>query len=271
MVFSKGGYVSLPVVLAAFLLGRKIILHESDSRMGLANRITAKLAKKVCVAFPALLKKNKKYILTGNPLRKEILEGNKIEGYKITGFTSKLPVLLVWGGSQGAEQINHLFKADFERFTKHFQVVHITGQGKRRAKSEERRAQPKMLTAHRSPLTAENYVSFEYIGEELKHIYAITDLVIGRAGANSLFEIALLQLPNLIIPLQNADQLKNAKYFEEKKAALVYHKSQNLFDLTWNLWQDKDLKSSMEKHLKALATPRAAEEIADLILVSSEQ
>jgi len=246
VVFSKGGYVSLPVVLAAFLLRRKIILHESDARMGLANRMSAKLANKVCVAFPGLLKHGKKYVFTGNPIRQEILGGSRKKGYELTGFNSKLPVILVWGGSQGAQEINGLLMANLDRFTHYFQVIHIAG--------------------NKSPLsTTKNYASFEYI-EDLKDIYALTDMVIGRAGANSLFEIAWLQLPNVIVPLSNADQLQNARYFEEKKASVVYHKGQNLFDITWNLWQNEDQKARMKQHLKELSSPHATEEIADLIL-----
>lgn len=250
VVFSKGGYVSLPVVLAASLLRIKIILHESDSRMGLTNRITARLATTVCVAFENLVR-DKTYHLTGNPIRQSTLEGNKKEGYKLSSFNSDLPVLLVWGGSQGAKQINDLLLADFDRFIKHFQIIHITGKGKLKFKKH----------AH--------YQAFEYLDEhQLKHIYAITDLVIGRAGANSLFEIALLKKPNLIIPLANADQLNNANYFEKKEAALVYRAGDNLFDLTHELWQNKVLKSSMQKALQKLSTPIAADEIADLILAS---
>ena len=248
VVFSKGGFVSLPVVLAAFILRRKIILHESDSRMGLANRISAKLATKVCVGFPELAGKSKKYVLTGNPIRSDILSGKTEEGYKLTGFSQKLPILLVWGGSQGAAQINALIDENFEKWVKHFQIVHITGAGKSIKKEHP------------------HYIRFEYLNEELKHIYAITDMIIGRAGANSLFEIAALQKPNIIIPLQNADQLLNATYFEKMGAALVFKKGADLFDLASNLWQNKALQSGMKSALKKLARPEAADEIARIIL-----
>ena len=248
VVFSKGGYVSLPVVLAASLLRIKTVLHESDSRMGMANRIAAKLASKVCVAFPDLERSYSKAVLTGNPIRHEILNGEKDVGYKLTGFNQKLPVILIWGGSQGAQQINELLLADFDNFVEHFQIVHIAGAGKTINKSHP------------------HYKSYEYLGEELKDIYAITDMIVGRAGANSIYEVALLQKPNIIIPLTNADQLKNAHYFEEMGATHVYKNEENLFDVSRSLWQNHDLKSSMKQSLKKLSRPNAAADIASLLL-----
>lgn len=268
VVFSKGGYVSLPVVFAAFLMRIPIILHESDSRMGLTNRLTARLAKRVCVAFESLLK-SPKYCLTGNPIRSDILKGDAKTGYELTGFDDKLPVLLVWGGSQGAQQINDLLMADLERFTSCFQVIHITGKGKcevRGARCDE----DSNAALHTPHSTLKNYISFEYLGNELRDIYAITDLMIGRAGANSLFEIASLQKPNIIIPLQNSDQRGNAGYFEKKGAAWVYQKGDNLFEMTLDLWQNKALQSQMKKALKELSHPHAAEKIVKLIFEFKE-
>jgi len=248
VVFSKGGFVGLPVVLAAFILRRKIILHESDSRMGIANRISSKLANHVCVAFPNLLKKNKKYRMTGNPIRPEIATGSATEGFKLTGFKKSLPVLLVWGGSQGAFQINQMIEEEFKELTREFQIVHITGKGK----------SIKKRSLH--------YVHFEYLDENLKHIYAITDLVIGRAGANSLYEIAYLKKPNIIIPLKNADQIKNADYFSRNGASIIHTKENSLFEVTHDLWQNKALQNQMRKSLGKIVEKNANEEIAKLIL-----
>lgn len=248
VIFSKGGYVSLPVVMAAFLLRQKIILHESDSRMGMANRIASKLASTVCVAFPNLLKKGNKYRMTGNPIRPEIATGSANKGYKITGFKKGLPVLLVWGGSQGAAEINEMIADDFANFTHAFQIIHITGKGK----SIEKKSA--------------NYVHFSYLNEELKHIYAITDLVIGRAGANSLYELAYLQKPNIIIPLSNTDQLSNARYFEERGAGIVYKDTDRLFDLAYDLWQNNALQEEMKKSLNQISGGGANQEIVKIIL-----
>lgn len=256
VVFSKGGYVSLPVAMAAFGLRIPLVLHESDSRMGLANRLVARVARRVCVAFPALEKKGKKYRFTGNPVRSEILSGDPKKSYQLTGFNSKKPVLLVWGGSQGAAQVNKLLLSDLEKFTAHFQVIHITGKDK----------------SPNSQLPTPNaYKAFEYVGKELKDLYAITSLVIGRAGANSLAEIALLQKPNILIPLGNTDQLNNALYFKQAGAAVVYQEGQNLFDITFDLWQNEGLKSKMKSALAQLATPEAADQITTLILTTKKQ
>jgi len=248
VIFSKGGFVSLPVVLAGFVLRQKIILHESDSRMGIANRIAARLATVVCVAFPNLLKKERKYRMTGNPIRAEIAKGSAAQGYKLTGFKKDLPVLLVWGGSQGAAEINHLIEQDFDAFVKEFQIVHITGPGKNISRKHP------------------HYVPFEYLDQDLKHIYAITDLVVGRAGANSLYELAYLRMPNIIIPLGNTDQLNNARYFEEKGAGLIYKKGSKLFDLVHDLWQNKALQTKMKEAMKEISGKDATSEIVNLIL-----
>ncbi len=248
VIFSKGGYVSVPVAFAAFILRRPIILHESDSRMGIANRITSKIAKKICVAFPDLLNQNKKFILTGNPIRSEILGGNPNTGYQLTGLNPNRPIVLVWGGSQGAQQINEIIERDFNRLKIHFQIIHITGKGKE------------------INIKDPAYCTFEYIGEDLKHIYAITDFIIGRAGANSLYEIALIQKPNIVIPLKNADQQMNAEYFEKNGATVVLRENHNLYDLLIALYNNPDKQESMKESLKSIAKPNATEEIAKLIL-----
>lgn len=247
VIFSKGGYVSLPVAFAAFVLRRPIILHESDSRMGIANRIASKIAKKVCVAFPDL-QTSDKFILTGNPIREEILDGSAETGYQITGLSPHRPVILVWGGSQGAQQINEMIERDFYRLKNHFQIIHVTGEGKE------------------IDIKDPAYRSFEYIGEDLKHIYAITDFVVGRAGANSLFELALMEKPNIVIPLKNLDQQKNAEYFEQNGATIVLREGHELYDLLIALYNHPDKSESMKECLRSIAHPNATEEIVELIL-----
>lgn len=246
-VFSKGGYVSLPVVLAAFCLRKRIILHESDSRMGLANRISSYLADTVCVSFPNLLSA-KKMQLTGNPIREEIRHGSKAKGYKLTGFSSDHPVILVWGGSQGAREINGMIQKDFSRLTKSFQIIHITGASK---------------SVH--PDT-DRYKTFEYLDQGLPHIYAITDIVVGRAGANSLYELAAVKKPNVLIPLPNADQQLNARYFASKGAGIIMEKEDSLYDLLYDLWSNPGQRELMAESLGAIARPKAAHRIAELIL-----
>lgn len=188
--------------------------------------------------------------MTGNPIRPEIATGRVKEGYKLTGFKKGLPVLLVWGGSQGATEINDMIQDDFESFTREFQIIHITGPDKKISKKHS------------------NYIHYEYLKEELKHIYAITDLVIGRAGANSIYELAFLKKPNILIPLGNADQLNNAKYFKEKGASIVHEGAGSLFDLAYNLWQNEALREKMKKSLSEISRKGGSEELVKIILES---
>lgn len=247
LVFSKGGYVSLPVAFAAFLFRVPVILHESDSTMGLSNRLVSKIARRICISFPGVAK-GKKVVFTGNPVRLSLQDGQRAEGYRLTGFNPKKPVVLIWGGSLGAQQINDLILSEIDRLTAHFQVIHITGRGKK------------------APVKHKNYYAREYADQELKHLYAITDLVAGRAGANSLYELALMKKPNICLPLAiNQDQQKNALYFQKNGAAIVWKEGEKLSDLLLDLWKDKAKYQSMQKALETLSTPRAAKDIADLI------
>ena len=207
IVFSKGGYVSFPVVLAAAKLNIPVILHESDVVPGLANKIMAKFSKKICVSF----EETKKYfhdhadkiVVTGNPVRKEVLKGGIQKGYKLTGFKRTKAVLLVIGGSQGARQINDLIRASLDELLKKFQIVHIRGKGNLDISIKKN-----------------GYKQFEYLHEEMKDVYAISDLIVSRGGANSLFEIANLKKKAVIIPLatdaSRGDQIENAKVFANK-------------------------------------------------------
>lgn len=247
VIFSKGGYVALPVTFAAWMCRKPVILHESDGRMGLANRIASKFASKICVAFPDLANCSK-CILTGNPIRSSILNGDKSEGYKLTGFNAGKAVLLVWGGSLGAQKINELLEKNFEKLKRHFQIVHITGKGKG------------------TNIQNENYCTFEYINEELKHIYAITDFVVGRAGANSIYEVALMEKPNMLLPLKNADQQKNAAYFEKTGASIILHNEDRIYDTLVALLENKQKQEDMKEALRSVSRPNAVKDIAKLIL-----
>ena len=249
-VFTKGGYVSLPVAFAAFLLRRPVILHESDRVMGLSNRIVAKLAKKVCVGFPDVMQDTEKVVFTGNPVRLSIRDGNARKGYEITGFHPERPIVLFWGGSQGAQEINAMVEQSFSHLKSNFQIIHITGHGKQ--------------TEIRDP----SYIQFEYLGDELEHIYAITDLVVGRAGANSLYELAFMKKPNILIPLKSAahqHQLLNAEYFERMGASIIL-RDQPLHEILMALWHSPEKREQMEEVLSNVAKPDAADKIAEIIL-----
>jgi len=208
VVFSKGGYVAVPVVIAARILKLPVISHESDVSPGLANKISFKFSKQICLSFEetkSFLSKSllKKVIVTGNPVRESILQGNAESGHKFTGLDMHRPVILVMGGSLGAKQINDLVRDSLNELLKRYQVVHITGKGNLD------------LGVHK-----EGYRQYEFLDEPLKDIFAMSEMVVSRGGANSLFELALMQKKVLIIPLalhaSRGEQIANAQVFVRK-------------------------------------------------------
>jgi len=203
VVFSKGGFVSVPVVLGAWLNKVPVIIHESDMTPGLANKISLPFANKICVTFPETVAhmRSAKVVHVGAVIREEILQGNAERGRSRIRFDKKSPVLLIMGGSLGARKINEAVRKNIHELTKTFQIVHICGKGQVDATTEHPR-----------------YMQFEYIHEDLSDILAMTDLVISRAGSNSIFEFLALGKPMLLIPLSRAssrgDQILNAESFQ---------------------------------------------------------
>ena len=205
IVFSKGGYVSVPVVRAAASLKVPCIIHESDMTPGLANKLCIPVAKKVCCNFPETMQyiPEDKAVLTGSPIREELSKGNKIAALDLCGFDANTPVIMVIGGSLGAANVNKAVRDALPELLKDFQVVHICGKDKI----------DNML------LTTKGYKQFEYVKAELKDIFAMADVVISRAGANAICELLALQKPNLLIPLMagsRGDQILNARSFESQ-------------------------------------------------------
>ncbi len=225
VVFSKGGFVSVPVVRAAGSLGIPCIIHESDMTPGLANKLCIPVAKKVCCNFPETFSMlpASKAVLTGSPIRQELASGSKEAGYKLCGFNSSKPVIMVIGGSLGSAAINQAVRDVLPELLKDFQVVHLCGKEK----------MDNLL------LTTEGYKQFEYIKSELKDLFAIADIVISRAGANAISELLALKKPNILIPLPAAssrgDQVLNAKSFESQGFSIVIDED----DLTNKLFLEK--------------------------------
>jgi UDP-N-acetylglucosamine--N-acetylmuramyl-(pentapeptide) pyrophosphoryl-undecaprenol N-acetylglucosamine transferase len=204
VLFSKGGFVSVPVVLGAWLNKVPVIIHESDVTPGLANRISIPFATGVYTTFletEKYLPKGKTHYV-GPIVRQELKHGNAERGRAFCRFTDKKPVLLIMGGSLGARQINQTVRAALGELTGYFQIVHICGKGH-------------IDSSFQSPL----YRQYEYIQEELPDVLAMSDIVISRAGANSIFEFLFLRKPMLLIPLtkeqSRGDQLVNARSFKE--------------------------------------------------------
>lgn len=216
VIFSKGGFVSVPVVLAGKRCKVPVIIHESDMTPGLANKIAIPSAAKVCCNFPETLKSlpEGKAVLTGSPIRQELLSGNKIAAMDMCHFTSDKPVILVIGGSLGAVAVNNAVREALTELLKDFQIIHLCGKGK----------------MDESLKDVEGYCQFEYIKNELRNLFALADIVISRAGANAICELLALHKPNLLIPLSanasRGDQILNARSFERQGFSLVLEEEQ---------------------------------------------
>lgn len=216
VIFSKGGFVSVPVVLAGKRCKVPVIIHESDMTPGLANKIAIPTAAKVCCNFPETLKSlpEGKAVLTGSPIRQELLSGNKIAAMDMCHFTSDKPVILVIGGSLGAVAVNNAVREALPELLKDFQIIHLCGKGK----------------MDESLKDVEGYCQFEYIKNELRNLFALADIVISRAGANAICELLALHKPNLLIPLSanasRGDQILNARSFERQGFSLVLEEEQ---------------------------------------------
>ena len=205
VIFSKGGFVSVPVVMAGKKCKVPTIIHESDMTPGLANKLSIPSATKVCCNFPETVKllPADKAVLTGSPIRQELLEGDKEKARSFTGLSPDKPVILIIGGSLGAAAINDAVRSNLPEILKEFQIIHLCGRGK---------LDPTLNNIS-------GYVQYEYIKDELKDLFALTDIVISRAGANAICELLALHKPNLLIPLSanasRGDQILNANSFKK--------------------------------------------------------
>lgn len=211
VVFSKGGFVSVPVVRAAYQLKIPAVCHESDMTPGLANKICIPMATKVCCNFPETVNDlpQNKAILTGTPIREELLSGDRNRALSFTGLTGKKPVIMVIGGSLGAQAVNEAVRAALPELLKKYEIVHLCGKGK----------------TDESLNGTEGYRQYEYIKEELPDLFALADVAISRAGANAICELLALKKPNLLIPLSakasRGDQILNARSFEKQGFSAV--------------------------------------------------
>ena len=215
VVFSKGGFVSVPVVYGAHFNHVPVVTHESDLTPGLANKLCLPFASAQCCTFPEAVKYAKgKGVYTGTPLRPEIFEGDRERGLKTFGLNANLPVLMVVGGSSGAQAINECVREALPQLTQGFQVLHLCGRGN----LSDRLAGSK------------NYVQVEYLDHEMADAYACADVLISRAGSNSLCEILALKKPALLIPYpmgaSRGDQILNAESFEKRGLSRVMQQDQ---------------------------------------------
>lgn len=211
IVFSKGGFVSVPVVVAAKSRHIPCVIHESDMTPGLANKICIPCAQRVCTNFPETMKHipSEKAVLTGSPIRQELFHGDRDRGLKFCGFNSNKPVLLIIGGSLGSVRVNEAVRAILPQLLKKFQIIHLCGKGK----------------IDDTLMKVTGYAQFDYIKEELSDLMAAADIVISRAGANAICELLALRKPNILIPLSaqasRGDQILNAASFEKQGYSIV--------------------------------------------------
>ena len=232
VVFSKGGFVSVPVVRAAASLKIPCIIHESDMTPGLANKLCIPVSRKICCNFPETfdMLPPEKAVLTGSPIREELSTGNKEAGLAFCGFNHEKPVIMVMGGSQGAAAVNQAIRDALPKLLEKYQVVHLCGKDK----------MDNLL------LTVPGYKQFEYSKEEMKDLLAMADLVISRSGANAISEILALRKPNILIPLPSGrgDQLLNADSYEAQGFSIVINEddltTKVLLQKVEELWQNKE-------------------------------
>lgn len=255
VAFAAGGFAAVPPLLAARLLGKPAVIHQQDVLPGLANRILAPFAARVTVTFPPSLGHfpRSKSCLTGNPVRREILEGDPQEARRIFGLSDRLPVLLVTGGGTGALGLNRLVAEAAASLVECCQVIHITGRGK----------------GVETPDLGPAYRQVEFLTSEMAHVLAIADLVISRAGLSTLTELAALGKPSLLIPMPHSHQGANAMAFADGGAALVFQEEgltpKRLAEEIRALLQDERRLAELGERARSLMPAGAEARIADVI------
>jgi UDP-N-acetylglucosamine--N-acetylmuramyl-(pentapeptide) pyrophosphoryl-undecaprenol N-acetylglucosamine transferase len=235
VVFSKGGYVALPVVYAARILKIPVIAHESDLSIGLANKLSSKFCKTVYTSFFESSKKLKNGFYSGSPIREELFSADKNTALKDYGFDNNKKVILVLGGGSGSRAINIYLRDSLDILLKEYNILHICGK------------------SNLSNLTKKGYHEFEFIND-MAAAYACSDFIISRAGSNTLFEIILLKKPSIIIPLpkdsSRGDQIENALYFESRGLCKIIMQEnlnkENLISAIKSLNKDTDLKKALQ-------------------------
>lgn len=253
IVFSKGGFVSVPVVLAAKKYKIPVIIHESDMTPGLANKLSISSATLICHNFPETSEylPKEKAILTGSPIREELRHGNKFTGLDLCGFSANKPVVMVVGGSLGAKAINNSVRDALPELLKTYQIVHLCGKGK--------------LDETLTDITG--YKQFEYIKEEMKDLFAMADLIVSRAGANAICEIQALCKPNILIPLpataSRGDQILNAASFEKQGFSKVVAEedvtTKNLIDAIHEVYNDR------QNYINAMSEAKTSDAVSTII------
>ena len=253
VVFSKGGFVTVPVVIAASRSKVPTFIHESDMTPGLANKISIPFATKVCCNFPETVSElpADKAVLTGTPIRQELLSGNPQKALAFTGLSNDKPVIMVIGGSLGAVAVNNAVRAVLPELLKDFQVIHLCGKGK----------------LDESLKDTKGYVQYEYIKKELADLFALADVVISRAGANAICEISALKKPNLLIPLSarasRGDQILNARSFQRLGYSVVLEEEEITNEKMLNAIHE--LYENRSQYTDAMAKSKQTDSIEQIV------
>ena len=263
IIFSKGGFVAVPVVIAASMKNIPVVSHESDLTPGLANKLSAPFCTKLCVTFRESLNyiKDNKGVLTGTPIREEILNGSAIKGKEICGFKNNKEIILVIGGSLGAKSINEAVRSNLDEILTNYNIIHICGKN-----NLDKNLNNKC-----------GYVQFEYVKEDLPHLLKATDYVISRAGANVIFELLALRKPTLLIPLSKkisrGDQILNANSFKKEGYSIILDEDQmieNNKNLLLKLKELKENKNILIENMKKSDVNNGVSAILEVIFNSIE-
>lgn len=257
VIFSKGGFVSVPVVIGGWLNRVPVLLHESDMTPGLANKIALRFASKIFVTFEEAAQHlpKEKVVYTGSPVREEVLRGNREKGLEFLGFHAKKQVITIMGGSLGAKKINETVREALPQLLKKYQVVHLCGKGN--------------LDETLQGVTG--YRQFEYVHGELPDVLGATDFVISRAGSNAIFEFLTLQKPMILIPLPKAssrgDQILNAQSFERQGyASVLYEENITVVSFMKHIEELNHNREKYKKELKKYSGKEAIQTIMKYIM-----
>ncbi|WP_213818438.1 undecaprenyldiphospho-muramoylpentapeptide beta-N-acetylglucosaminyltransferase [Garciella nitratireducens] len=257
IVFSKGGFVSSPVVWAAWTKRIPVIIHESDITPGLANKISIPFSKSICYSFPETINylPKDKSKLTGIPVRQNLFQGNKNFGKKLCSFDSKSPIVLIIGGSLGSQVLNNIIRSSLQDLLKNFQICHICGKG----------------NFDLNLKNLKGYKQFEYVSDELPHLFAAADIIISRAGATTLNEILALKKPNILIPLSKqasrGDQILNAESYKKHGFSFVIREEElnveKLIDALKTVYNERNI---YVKNMSKSNMANGIEEVMNVIL-----
>ncbi|MDA1208766.1 MAG: UDP-N-acetylglucosamine--N-acetylmuramyl-(pentapeptide) pyrophosphoryl-undecaprenol N-acetylglucosamine transferase [bacterium] len=261
IIFSKGGYVSVPLCYVAHKKSISIVLHESDAVSGYANRLVSRWAKTICHGFRTKdqgLKDQGHIVVTGNPIRKSITQGSKEKGLSITGLRDGKPILLVIGGSQGSLTLNKAINENADALLEVCNIIHITGKGKRG------------ITRNPQPATR-NYFTIPFAHAELQHFYAAADLALSRAGASALAELAANSIPTIVVPLRGVGhdhQKKNAEAAAESGGCIELDEDtlcNTIVDTVKSITENPDRRITMSRAISSLSRSDSARQIAKIL------